>query len=165
MCAIIGLLPNERVGVYVLENLDHAELRHGLMYSALDLFNGGATRDWSADLHALFASAASAAGGAGAGPTRHADAKPSLPLDRYAGTYVDSTYGEVRITLQNGALQAQIVTEPAAALEPWEYETFRTTGNPARPSVVTFVPDGAGNVTGVRVSGVTFTRVRTNRRG
>jgi hypothetical protein len=149
----------------VLENLDHAELRHALMYSALDLFNGGATRDWSADLHALFTSLVAAGGVPGAGPTRHADAKPSLPLDRYAGTYVDSTYGEVRVTLQNGSLQAQIVTEAPAALEPWEYESFRTTGAGVQSSLVTFVPDGAGNVSGVRVSGVTFTRVRTNRRG
>ncbi|MGI8510837.1 MAG: serine hydrolase domain-containing protein, partial [Gemmatimonadaceae bacterium] len=28
MCAIIGLIPEKRIGVYVLENLDHAELRH-----------------------------------------------------------------------------------------------------------------------------------------
>ena len=32
ICAIIGLMPNERLGVYVLENLDHAEMRHALMY-------------------------------------------------------------------------------------------------------------------------------------
>jgi CubicO group peptidase (beta-lactamase class C family) len=47
-CALIGLMPNERLGVYVLENLDHAELRHALMYRAFDLYNGGPSRDWSA---------------------------------------------------------------------------------------------------------------------
>ena len=50
MSAIIGLMPDKRVGVYVLENLDHAELRHGLMYKVFDLYHprAGPSRDWSA---------------------------------------------------------------------------------------------------------------------
>ena len=55
MSAIIGLMPDRNVGVYVLENLDHAELRHALMYQVLDLYAGNPVRDWSSDLHALFA--------------------------------------------------------------------------------------------------------------
>ena len=56
MSAIIGLLPDRRVGVYVLANLDHAELRHALMYQLFDLYGGAnAPRDWSADLRTLFA--------------------------------------------------------------------------------------------------------------
>ena len=50
MSAIIGLLPDRRVGVYVLANLDHAELRHALMYKVFDLYTGKPERDWSADL-------------------------------------------------------------------------------------------------------------------
>jgi CubicO group peptidase (beta-lactamase class C family) len=55
LCAIIGIEPNKRLGVYVLENLDHAEIRHGLMYSAFDLFENGPRRDWSVDLKPIFA--------------------------------------------------------------------------------------------------------------
>ena len=55
MSAIIGLLPDRNVGVYVLANLDHAELRHALMYRVLDLYAGNPARDWSDELHALFA--------------------------------------------------------------------------------------------------------------
>ena len=55
MSAIIGLLPDQRTGVYVLANIDHAELRHALMYQAFDLYSGNPPRDWSAELHALFA--------------------------------------------------------------------------------------------------------------
>jgi CubicO group peptidase (beta-lactamase class C family) len=90
MCAIIGLMPNERVGVYVLENLDHAELRHALMYSVFDLFNGGPQRDWSAELRTLF-QRPSGARSAAAAP--HVVTAPTLPLERYVGTYVDSAYG------------------------------------------------------------------------
>ena len=55
LCAIIGIEPNKRLGVYVLENLDHAEIRHGLMYTVFDLFENGPRRDWSADLKPIFA--------------------------------------------------------------------------------------------------------------
>jgi CubicO group peptidase (beta-lactamase class C family) len=158
MCALIGLMPNERVGVYVLENLDHAELRHGLMYSVFDLYNGGG-RDWSAALKTLFAHPSAAAASA------RATSPPSLPLDRYAGKYVDSAYGDVRVTLANGALRAQVVTDPAMPLQAVTFETFRTRPSDATadPRTLTFVPDGVGGVGAVRVFGVTFTRVRAPR--
>ena len=160
MCAIIGLMPNERVGVYVLENLDHAELRHALMYSAFDLYNGAPKRDWSAEVHTLFQSLTAAARRPQA--AAHVVIPPPLPLDRYAGTYVDSAYGDVRVTQEGSALQVQIGSDPALKLEPWEYDTFRAGGS----TPVTFVPDGAGGVTGVRISGVVFAKQRTTgRRG
>ncbi len=160
MIAIIGLMPQKRLGVYVLANLDHAELRHALMYSGFDLYNAGPKRDWSAELLALFTNMRR--GGGGAPPARRADARPSLALDKYVGSYADSTYGTVQVTLAGGVLHAKVITEPDAELEYWDFETFRTkSADPNEgPAPVTFVPDGAGNVTGVRVLGITFGRVR-----
>ena len=159
LCALIGLMPNEKLGVYVLENLDHAEIRHGLMYSVFDLYNGGKGRDWSADLKPLFERRPSLAGNAGAQRTTSA---PSLPLERYAGTYVDSAYGEIRVTFENGALRAAVVTDPPAALQPFNMEVFRIQPAEAgrNPVSLVFQPDGAGGVVSVRVSGITFAKVR-----
>lgn len=160
LCAIIGIEPNKRLGVFVLENLDHAEIRHGLMYSAFDLYESGPRRDWSAELKPIFAPRPRAA----AAQTTRATSAPSLPLERYAGTYVDSAYGTVRVTFENGALQAAVVTDPVTSLEPVSFEAFRTksSGN-ARPTVLTFVPDGSGGVSAVRVSNILFARVRAQR--
>jgi hypothetical protein len=159
MCAIIGLMPNTRVGVYVLENLDHAELRHGLMYKGFDLYNGRPQRDWSSELRALFASRAR--GRPAVASARPADARPALPVERYAGTYVDSTYGTIMVTAANGVLTAQIGSAPAAELEPLQYDTFRTrAADPRRAAVLSFVTDGAGNVGAVRLQGATFARKR-----
>jgi hypothetical protein len=166
MCAIIGLLPDKRTGVYILENLDHAELRHGLMYDALDQYLGGPQRDWSAEVRALF-DGMRRPGGGGRGGTvaSRTPTKPSLALDRYAGTYVDSAYGTIQVTSANGALRAKVATDPEAELVPVNYETFRTTpAPPASPAALTFLLDGTGGVSGVRVSGVTFNRVRATRR-
>ena len=160
LCAIIGLMPNEKLGVYVLENLDHAEIRHGLMYSVFDLYNGGRGRDWSADLKPIFAQRPRLAGNT-SGAQRTTSA-PSLPLERYAGTYVDSAYGEVRVTFENGALQAAVVTDPLAPLQPVNMEAFRAQPAEAgrNPATLVFQPDGTGGVASVRISGITFTRVR-----
>ena len=167
MCAIIGLLPNQRVGVYVLENLDHAELRHALMYSVFDLYKGGPARDWSAELRALFARrvANAVANRASTNPTQAPKGAPSLPLERYAGTYVDSAYGSVRVTAADGGLRAEVVTDAPAPLAPVNFETFKTvpSDRAADPTTLTFVPDGAGGVSGVRIDGVLFARVRQAR--
>jgi CubicO group peptidase (beta-lactamase class C family) len=161
MCAIIGLIPDKRVGVYVLENLDHAELRHGLMYSVFDLYSGGPSRDWSHDLHDLFASLARSARPATMAAGAHVETRPSLPLEKYVGTYVDSTYGSVQITMGNGALQVQLADEGARRLDPTDYETFRTQPSAGQPLTLTFVPDGGGNVSAVRLFGISFPRVRS----
>jgi hypothetical protein len=159
LCAIIGIEPNKRLGVYVLENLDHAELRHGLMYSVFDLFENGPRRDWSVDLKPIFARPRATVAQSG-----RTTSPPSLPLDRYVGTYVDSAYGDVRVTFENGVLQAAVVTDPAAPLEPVSFEAFRTkSSGGARPTVLTFIPDGNGGVSGVRVSNILFARVRAPR--
>jgi len=163
MCALIGLMPDKRMGVYVLENLDHAEIRHGLMYSAFDLYDGGASRDWSKDLHALFASLRPQRPQMAVG-TR-AETHPSLPLEKYVGTYVDSTYGAIQITMANGALQVQAGELTGQRLEPVEYEMFRTQPSAGTtPLSLTFVPDGAGNVMAVRVFGVSFPKARSTGR-
>jgi CubicO group peptidase (beta-lactamase class C family) len=164
MSAIIGLMPDRRVGVYVLENLDHAELRHALMYAGFDLYGTGPRRDWSAEVRQLFARMRGGGRPAAVNPVTRA--APSMPLERYAGTYVDSAYGAIQVTVADGKLRAQIVNEPVEVLEPTSFEGFRTRpADPARAAaLLTFVPDGSGSVTGVRLSGVTFMRVQPARR-
>jgi hypothetical protein len=160
MCALIGLMPNERVGVYVLENLDHAELRHALMYRSFDLYNGGPARDWSAEVSALFARLRQ-----GAGPVvqaaQHVERPASVAIEKYAGTFVDSAYGTITVTNANGKLRARVVTDPEVELDHWDIDSFRTHAtNPRDQIALTFTPDGIGGISAVRVAGIAFARVR-----
>jgi hypothetical protein len=157
MSAIVGLLPDRRVGVFVLANLDHVELRHALMYKVFDMYGGNAARDWSSELRTLFARA-----GGGAPGARPPAPEPhiSLPLERYAGAYVDSTYGEIVVTHASGALRARFGKQEIGTLEPLGYESFRSQGPPeAQSAVLAFTRDAAGNVLSVRAFGVNFLRV------
>ena len=54
MVAIAGLIRDEGIGVYVLGNRDHVEVRHALMLRGLDALLGKPFRDWSAELKELY---------------------------------------------------------------------------------------------------------------
>jgi len=127
--AIVGLMPDERVGVYVFGNTDHAEFRHALMWRALDLYTGAPARDWSAEFLKLYAErkAKGAKATADQEAKRVAGTKPSAPLDQYAGTYDHPVYGDMKFELVNGALVAHFgpLADNAGRLEHWHYDTFR----------------------------------------
>ena len=138
-CAIIGLMPDRRMGVYVLENLDHAELRHAIMYEAFDLYNGHSRRgDWSAGIVAVGYEMPAGGGRAGWWRSRwgwrprrklRAQRHPDRSTGRSNGMwerYVDSLNGTVVVTLANGTLRAQIVNEPVQELQPGDYEDTPT---------------------------------------
>jgi hypothetical protein len=128
MVAIIGLIPDERLGVYVLANADHVELRHALMLKVFDLWGPPQTkpRDWSTELRTLYSNQrAQGVAAAKAAEAKHVtDTKPSLPLARYAGVYADSLYGEATVRSSGDTLRLRVGTLDGA-LEHWQYDTFR----------------------------------------
>jgi len=130
------------------------------MYRVFDLYNGGPKRDWSGDLKSLFASRQTARR---VGPAHVTGTQASLPIDRYAGTYTDSTYGSIVVTNNAGTLHAQFEHADLGTLTQWEYDTFRST--PTKPgdeaTQLSFITNGQGVVTGVRAFGQLFPRVRT----
>ncbi len=162
MIAIHGLIRDERLGVYVLANLDHAELRHALMYTVFDRYAGAPERNWSAELLELYSGIRRQAD-----ETREKeDAKrvrgttPSLPLTEYAGTYSDPLRGDVEVTLINGGLRLRYGPGFVVPLEHWHYNTFRAKWAAGwhAPALVTFVLDEAGRPAGVELMGGRFTR-------
>jgi hypothetical protein len=166
MVAIVGLVPDERFGVYVLANLDHAELRHALMYEAMDLWLGTGSRDWSAEMLKLYGGLRARGDSARALAERRRvkGTRPSLPLARYAGTYADSLYGPVRITLANGALTLRTSSTSYGTLEPWEYDTFRVRWSDRwrDPSLATFTIGAGGVPSRLDVDGATFERAESS---
>jgi CubicO group peptidase (beta-lactamase class C family) len=157
MSALVGLIPGERLGVVVLGNLDHLELRHALMYEVFDLYGRAPPRDWSTELKTLFAARSESPGSA---PQVTANAPASLPLKRYAGTYVDSAYGTIAITVGNGVLRARYGHLDMGALEHWSFDSFRARARTAidDPPLLVFQSDGAGGVASLSVFDVVFLR-------
>lgn len=127
--AIVALVPEDRLGVYIFGNTDHAEFRHALMWRVIDRYTGAAPRDWSAELLTLYGDRKTAADKARAAreAKRVVGTKPSLPIESYAGTYEHGVYGTMRIVLDAGALVAHFGPLPtnAGRLEHWNFDTFR----------------------------------------
>jgi hypothetical protein len=127
MIAIAGLIRDERLGVYVLANLSGGELRHALMYTVFDRYSGKPDRDWSADLLKLYGDARKRQEQARSRleSQRASGTKPSLALEKYAGTYVDPLRGEIVVSMEGDALKVRYGTGFAGRLEHWHYNTFR----------------------------------------
>lgn len=126
MIAINGLIREEGIGVYILSNTS-TEIRHALMFKVFDTFLGLPARDWSGEMLAMYREDDARADSASARnqPQRVEGTKPSLALDRYAGTFVDSLYGKVVVTMEEGALRYRLSSTQAGTLEHWQYDTFR----------------------------------------
>ena len=127
MAAIVGIIPDEKLGVVILSNLDHAELRHALMLTVFDIYGGHTDGpDWSADFRRLYDEleterkikvAEQAA-------TRLTGTQPSRPLDAYVATYTNRLQGDITITLAGDALHLAWGEYCLAELEHWHYDTF-----------------------------------------
>jgi CubicO group peptidase (beta-lactamase class C family) len=127
MIAINGLIREEGIGVYIISNTS-SEIRHPLMFKVFDTFLNAPPRDWSGEMLAM-QRADDARDEANQNPQnqRVEGTKPSLSLERYAGTFVDpdSLYPPISITSENGALRYRLGTTQAGTLEHWQYDTFR----------------------------------------
>jgi CubicO group peptidase (beta-lactamase class C family) len=127
MVAIHGLIRDERLGVYVLANLDHAELRHALMYRVFDLYRDGPGRDWSRELRELYQNLSKEAEekNAEAEKSRVVGTNPSLPLARYAGSYTDSLAGTIAVSASGSGLRLRYGPGLEGNLEHWHHDVFR----------------------------------------
>lgn len=132
--AIVGLIPDKKFGVYIFGNLDHAEVRHALMYKAFDtfVFNDN-SRDWSTEAKALYDRIAAEGKKFtdGAKAKRTPNTKPSLPLTAYTGKYSDSFYGEMEVVLVGDKLKLNVSGSVSAMLDHWHFDTFQATWNKA----------------------------------
>ncbi len=148
LVAIVGLMPARRLGIVVVANRDHAEVRHALMYRVFDSYLGAPARDWSTEMRAMYQKAKDSVTAAkkATEAKRVLGTKPSLALTRYAGAYTDSLYGSVTVRLERGRLVLAPSAFLTADLEHWNYDTFRARYRNwwIEPSMATFrlAPDG-----------------------
>jgi len=83
-------------------------------------------------------------------------------LEKYAGTYSDSLYGDMTVRVDNGSLLLGYGAESDAKLEHWHYDTFRAIwknrllGKP----MITFFIDGTPTVVSMKLENIgEFVRV------
>lgn len=161
--ALVALMPEEKLGMVVLTNMGGTALRDLLPYRIYDMFIDGREKDWSAAFLELRKQALARADSARARTeaARVKNTKTSLALDRYAGTYSDTMYGEVRVRVEGKALVVDAGPAFIGDLEHWHFDTFRARWRDATlgRTFVSFQLDANGKVASVDVDGLaTFRR-------
>ena len=106
MRALVAMIPEEKLGVVILTNLNGTILSMPLLYRIFDSYLGAPARDWSAEMlksmTALEEQARAAA--AKVESERVSGTKPSLALDKYAGNYQSEMYGDATVAVDKGTL-------------------------------------------------------------
>ena len=165
--AHVALLPDDDFGVVILANDENAPVHQAIADWLLDRdLKVSPLRDWSTDMHTAYAKAIAQADSAEAreNAKRVPDTHPTLPLERYAGTYADSMYGPATVTVNPQGKLLFTRGEMVADLEHWNYDTFRANWRVgiADHTLLTFTIDAAGNVGGIKMDlagdAITFTR-------
>jgi CubicO group peptidase (beta-lactamase class C family) len=160
--AIACIIPEERFGFFLLGNLDHAELRHALMFKAIDLFVTGGNRDWSNEFRQLYDSLKALGDQESAqfDSGRVMNTKPSLSLSDYAGTYTDELYGVAEVAATDSGLVIMLNDLLELHMTHWQYDIFRGYF-PRRhwgESLAQFSLNEEGKSVKLEISGATFKR-------
>ncbi len=137
LVAIIALIRDKNIGVQVFANLDHAELRHAIIYKVFDLllFDDD-SRDWNNEVYTLYKERSEKYKKSYQDifSERNIDSKMSLNLEDYVGIYSSEMYGDVTISLNKPKLKKGKPYLNASInndiknfdLEWWEKDTFIT---------------------------------------
>jgi CubicO group peptidase (beta-lactamase class C family) len=156
MSALVAFIPEEKIGLVILTNLSGSDLRTALKYRIFDAFLGGEKKDWSA-IQQKTMKGFEAQGKAAEKKRieeRVKDTKPSLALDKYAGTYLDEMYGEVKVAQdESGKLVVRYGQAFIGDLDHWHFDTFQATWRDRvlGKALVTFALNASGKVESVNL--------------
>ncbi len=156
MGALVGMLPEENLGIALLSNTWYVGLLTNIMNRVFDMDLGVPEREWKKLEPPLPAA-----------PPKEPqlrlpeDTKPAFPLSWYEGVYSSSIYGDVRVVLKEDKLALDFDSYPPATLEHRFLDTFRAFFGPkiaymAKLSVekglnVTFTIDASAKITGMNI--------------
>ncbi len=127
MISSVNMIPDEKLGIVVLTNGMNAPTTAVTNY-ALNAFMGLPEKDWSAEL--LEQSKKRQSGDKRISERqekRVTGTKPSLPLEKYAGTFNAPIYGKIDVKMENGKLRMYFEHTPdlSATLEHWHYDVWK----------------------------------------
>ena len=166
MRAAVVLIPEKQVGAVVLSNLDRSNFGHALAYRALDAVLGLPSRDWSAEfLETVTKNEDDAEKQSKEREAlRTADKPPSLPLERYVGTYRSIYLGDAGVRLVDGELHFRYGNAVVGELSHRHHNTWKLNCDQrwVGDRDLTFSLDRVGEVGMVEVDGMdTFIRLKT----
>ncbi|HWT03088.1 MAG TPA: serine hydrolase [Pyrinomonadaceae bacterium] len=159
MISQVAMMPEEKLGVVILSNSE-TPLPSFMANKVFDVFLGVPQRDWSAEMLARTKAGREAEKGEEQKleAERAKDTRPSLALEKYAGTYTGAMYGDAKVAMESGRLVLRLAPSPnfVGDLEHWQYDTFRVKWRdsivyPFPKGFVTFTLDARGQVDEMKI--------------
>jgi CubicO group peptidase (beta-lactamase class C family) len=124
----VAMIPDLRLGVAVLTNQESGAAFDAITYRVLDHYIGARSPDYPVLFQGIVQQNRQKLRDAErqAAVSRDSTAGPSLPLARYAGTYRDPWYGDVKISEERGGLAIRFTRTPSLVgdLLHWQHDTF-----------------------------------------
>ncbi|MCC6929289.1 MAG: serine hydrolase [Gemmatimonadaceae bacterium] len=162
MLSFVAMVPERGLGIVVLTNVaGHNALYTALGTRILNTFLGGATRDWSTMSleQARKGEQAAADAAKKRWNARVQGTSPSRPLAEYAATYRSQMYGDLTVSLEDGALVLRYPNAITLRLTHLNYDTFLGAAPTAGPLTeqgltVRFTLDASGKVASVSADGM-----------
>lgn len=155
MISAISLIPDKKLGIVVLTN-GMRNLNMAATNYALDVFLGLPAKDWSKDLLEKANEKEKADIRISSRKNRRVlDTKPSLPLEKYAGTYKSELCGEIYIIREGEQLRLRFEHSPnlSAALRHWHYDVWEIVWDRKQPlfrfGTIKFITDNNMEVKGI----------------
>jgi hypothetical protein len=123
--AQVALIPGENIGVVVLTNLNGTSLPTCIIYRVFDLLLGLEPVDWNGRFHKdyLEIKAAVEQSKKQTATERKEGHPPAHALEEYTGEYQHPGYGTIRLSLEDGKLQA-LMNDIVFRVKPYHYEIF-----------------------------------------
>ncbi len=156
----VMLVPEENLGVVILTNAEEDLAFDSILYHVLDYYLQIPPTDWIGAFKALrdkdekdAAETIKKAEG-----SRAANSKPSLPLEKYAGTYNDAWYGPITIRQEGAGLTISFDHTPGMIgdLQHWQYDTFKAHWrvHTIEDAFVTFSLNADGSIESAKMAAV-----------
>jgi CubicO group peptidase (beta-lactamase class C family) len=124
----VAMIPQKKLGVTVLTNQESSAAFNTIYLHILDHLLGNESYDWLSTFQNLAEQRKKRIAQAEQNTEQIRDetSKPSLPLERYGGSYMDDWYGAIEIINRKGKLIIQFSRTPVlhGELEHWQHDTF-----------------------------------------
>jgi CubicO group peptidase (beta-lactamase class C family) len=166
----VMLVPEENLGVVILTNAEEDGAFDSILYHLLDHYFALPATDWIAAFKSVrdVDEKDAAETMKRAESARAAGSRPSLPLEKYAGTYNDAWYGPITIRLaketeketekDEGGLIITFDHTPTmiGELQHWQYDTFQAhwRDRTIEDAFVTFTLKPDGSIESARMAAV-----------
>ncbi len=108
MAAMVGFLPESRIGVVILTNMNQSDVTLPLTANLFDRLLGiSPAKDYNAEYYAAEQADQARQRASAKPPVRLEGTRPSLPLEAYAGTYRENFMGTATVRYDQGKLTIQ----------------------------------------------------------